>query len=232
MKKLPCLYFYCGDLWKDNDFKSCGWQAQNLWLRMLLLLHDNVPRGEFRRETGEPMPDEQIAKLCEMPMTSFIVLAAELEGNHVFSRIAGAIANRRMLRESQVHELKAKAGKAGAHARWQKDDKPMAGGNATPMASEPTYSSSSSSSSSVSRKNKSESNVHASQIPDHEWIENLKLNHAYQHIDFPVELGKMDAWLSLAKNKHRLKTRQFILNWLNKIEKPLSPEPKKRILYT
>ena len=60
------------------------------------------------------------------------------------------------------------------------------------------------------------------QISDEQWIEELKQNQAYAHIDFQIELGKMDAWLSLPKNKHRRKTRSFILNWLNKIEKPLS----------
>lgn len=57
---------------------------------------------------------------------------------------------------------------------------------------------------------------------DPEWLETLKLNPAYQHIDIACELGKMEAWLTLPKNKARKKTRQFILNWLNKIDKPIN----------
>lgn len=49
----------------------------------------------------------------------------------------------------------------------------------------------------------------------------LKKNPAYAHIDLDRENGKMDAWLGLPANKNRIKTRKFILNWLNKIEAPL-----------
>lgn len=57
---------------------------------------------------------------------------------------------------------------------------------------------------------------------DEDFFESLKTNPAYQHINLPVEIGKMDAWLSLPKNKHRKKTRQFVLNWLNKIDRPIA----------
>jgi len=57
-----------------------------------------------------------------------------------------------------------------------------------------------------------------------DWLQNLKTNPAYQHINFEIEIGKMDAWLTLPKNKHRKKTKQFILNWINKIEKPIAIE--------
>ena len=60
--------------------------------------------------------------------------------------------------------------------------------------------------------------------PLQDWLKNLETNPAYQHIDFEIEIGKMDAWLTLPKNKHRKKTKQFILNWINKIEKPIAVE--------
>lgn len=62
-------------------------------------------------------------------------------------------------------------------------------------------------------------------LTDDEFIAGLKTNPAYTHINFTAELGKMDAWLSLPKNKHRKKTRSFILNWINKIEQPLTAAP-------
>lgn len=49
----------------------------------------------------------------------------------------------------------------------------------------------------------------------------LKKNPAYAHIDMERENGKMDAWLALPANQNRIKTRKFVLNWLNKIEAPL-----------
>ncbi len=58
--------------------------------------------------------------------------------------------------------------------------------------------------------------------PPQDFLESLKKNPAYQHINFETELAKMDAWLLLPKNKRRKKTPTFILNWLNKIEAPLN----------
>jgi len=57
-------------------------------------------------------------------------------------------------------------------------------------------------------------------LTDEQWLAHLKTNPAYTHVDFPRELGKMDAWLSLPKNKGRTMTREFILKWLNKLDPP------------
>jgi hypothetical protein len=62
-----------------------------------------------------------------------------------------------------------------------------------------------------------------STLPDEEWLQALKSNPAYQHIDIPAELGKMDAWLSTQPG--RTKSRRFIVNWLNKVEKPVKVVP-------
>lgn len=56
-------------------------------------------------------------------------------------------------------------------------------------------------------------------MTDDEFLENLKKNPAYSHIDIDFELGKMDGWLSARPD--RQKTRRFITGWLNKIDKPL-----------
>jgi hypothetical protein len=63
----------------------------------------------------------------------------------------------------------------------------------------------------------------AQRLTDEEWLLGLKKNPAYQHIDLPVELGKMDAWL--LTHPGRKKSRQFVVNWLNKIEKPMKVVP-------
>lgn len=66
-------------------------------------------------------------------------------------------------------------------------------------------------------------------LTDDEWLGEIKNNPAYAHIDFSVQIGKMEAWLSLPQNKHRIKSRKFILNWLNRVEKPVQQnvEPSK-----
>jgi len=65
------------------------------------------------------------------------------------------------------------------------------------------------------------------QLSDDEFLKDLKTNPVYRGIDIDRELGKMDAWLST--HKGRQKTRRFIVNWLNKIDKPVEykkPESK------
>lgn len=59
-------------------------------------------------------------------------------------------------------------------------------------------------------------------LSDSEWLDTLQSNPAYQHVDIAYELDKMEAWLTLPKNKARKKTKQFILNWLNKIDRPVN----------
>ena len=67
-------------------------------------------------------------------------------------------------------------------------------------------------------------------LTDTEFISSLKENPAYKGIAIDTELSKMDAWL--LTRPQRKKTRSFIVNWLNKIDKPMEikqPEIKKPI---
>lgn len=51
-------------------------------------------------------------------------------------------------------------------------------------------------------------------LEDQNFLDTLKTNPAYKHINVEHELSKMDSWLSV--NKHRKKTKRFIVNWLNR----------------
>lgn len=64
--------------------------------------------------------------------------------------------------------------------------------------------------------------LRATVLVDSDWLSDLGKNPAYKHINLTVEVGKMDAWLALPKNAKRQKTRSFVLNWLNKIEAPMT----------
>ncbi len=61
-------------------------------------------------------------------------------------------------------------------------------------------------------------------LSDDEWLTSLKNNPAYSHINFEVELGKLDAWLQTARGRGKQKTRARILYWLNGVERPLKTE--------
>ena len=58
------------------------------------------------------------------------------------------------------------------------------------------------------------------------FLETLKTNIAYKHINLEVELAKMDAWLKLPRNKGRKKTERFVLAWLNRIEATIPAQSK------
>jgi len=57
---------------------------------------------------------------------------------------------------------------------------------------------------------------------DEDFISALKSNPAYKEIDIDRELAKMDAWLLLPQARGRKKTKRFILNWLNKVDVPIT----------
>jgi hypothetical protein len=62
---------------------------------------------------------------------------------------------------------------------------------------------------------------------DKDIIGALKANPVYKHIDIDRELLKIDAWL--LANHGRKKTAKFVINWLNRIEVPLSPEKRREM---
>jgi len=61
---------------------------------------------------------------------------------------------------------------------------------------------------------------------DEEWMASLK--DLYPWVDIPIEMKRIDAWLSI--NPRRQKTKRFIINWLNKVEKPLQLKIEKPII--
>jgi len=66
--------------------------------------------------------------------------------------------------------------------------------------------------------------VPGGKLSDEDFLKTLKTNPVYKHINIEQELGKMDTWLST--HPGRQKTRRFVVNWLNKIDKPLETQKK------
>jgi hypothetical protein len=134
----------------------------------------------------------------------------------------------------QLRELKKKAGQAGGQASAQARARPSGSmlvrhrlkqnPTTSPLTSSLQNLQKDSSESSPKDLQKDPSSKNISN--DDVWLAELRNNPAYSHINFPVEFGRMDAWFTLPKNKHRKRTKQFILNWLNKIEAPMTIKPK------
>ena len=54
-----------------------------------------------------------------------------------------------------------------------------------------------------------------------EFVEYLKKTYDWINID--MELKRIDAWI--ATHPDRKKTRRFVTNWMNRIEKPMEKQP-------
>lgn len=60
-----------------------------------------------------------------------------------------------------------------------------------------------------------------------QWWPEVKNSPAYAGIDCERELEKMKVWLTTAKGKHRTLNKGFVVNWLNKIDAPVSGQSSK-----
>lgn len=58
-----------------------------------------------------------------------------------------------------------------------------------------------------------------SRIAEEEFIQSLKNNPAFKHINIDRELIRIDEWLK--RHPGRMKTRKFVIGWLNRQEVPL-----------
>ncbi len=69
-------------------------------------------------------------------------------------------------------------------------------------------------------------------LSDDQFLDSLKSSPAYHGIDIDRELARMDAWLLTPKARGRKKTRQFIVNWLNRIDRPMNGTASEATLFS
>lgn len=60
-------------------------------------------------------------------------------------------------------------------------------------------------------------------VDDDAWVESLQTSDAYKHVDVRSLLSKMVIWCN---NKGKVPTRQRLLNWLNREERPMNVTKK------
>ena len=118
----------------------------------------------------------------------------------------GKLSNQRVIRNLQEKKEKSENGRNAANKRWNNADamQTHSEGNAI---------------SKVSKEKK------GSIVSDYTFLNELRKLYSWFSVD--TELKKIDAWL--LANPHRKKTRRFIINWLNRIEKPMENASKERL---
>ena len=98
MPKSPAFQFYPGD-WLRNDVSGCSLEAQGLWLRMMMIMHDSQIYGQLILN-NEPMSAEFIAKKIGISPKKYANLLKELDSAGVINRNEkGVIFSGRMERD-------------------------------------------------------------------------------------------------------------------------------------
>jgi len=119
------------------------------------------------------------------------------------------ITTKRVQEQKEFRAERSAAGKKGMSSRYQKDNS---------VTTQLQLSNNNKSNEIKSNKKILDSNSATKrQLSDENFI--TKIQQAYSWIDVNTELKKMDVWLMTRPG--RQKTKRFIVNWLNKIDKPI-----------
>lgn len=98
MSKSPAFQFYPGD-WLRDDVSGCSLEAQGLWLRMMMIMHDSQIYGQLILN-NEPMSPEFVAKKIGISPKKYLNLLKELDAAGVINRNEkGVIFSGRMERD-------------------------------------------------------------------------------------------------------------------------------------
>jgi len=165
MSKLPAFQFYPGDWRKDMGVQSLSYHDRGVWWELLCLMHDSEQRGLLILN-GTAMSEEALSRLLGLDKQILTTTLTTLLTTGVACRDeeTGAIMSRRMVRDENLRQIRAEAGKMGGNPTLLKQ-KTTTGVKQTPKQ-KPTPSSSSSVSSSVLKANTPQAAAYA--IPD--WI--------------------------------------------------------------
>lgn len=151
MTKSPSFQFYPGD-WLRNDVSGCSLEAQGLWLRMMMVMHDAQIYGQLVLN-NEPMSAQFIAKKVGITPKKYLNLLKELDAAGVINRKEnGVIYSGRMERDerarqsNRARQTKHRTGQKDGKKDSQSQNKAKDNGKVTPMSGSSSSSSSSSSS--------------------------------------------------------------------------------------
>ena len=223
--KRPAFQFYPGDWLADMRIRMLPWASRGLYMELLCYCW---------REDWIPADSSAIAQLCGCHDLAIVEPCLQLFQPHPSdsSKLIHQRLVEEKLKQDQYREERSLSGKRGAKLRWDsgmRENTSAATGDSSangsaissainqPMAK--NSSSSSTSTSNTSSKEEVGADRKKTYLLDEEfWAE---MRRHYPDIDVEAESRKMDAWL-LAR-PGRKKTRQFVINWLNKVEPALAP---------
>jgi hypothetical protein len=144
MNKRPSFQFYPADWRKDTALQRCSIAARGLWIELMCIAHECEEYGKLG-QNGEAFSHKTLAKLVGLSPQTCKKLLAELERNKVFSRDDnGIIFSRRMIKDEELRNIRAKAGSMGGNPDLLGDLVKQNGKQKPTPSSSSSYSSSSS----------------------------------------------------------------------------------------
>src|SRR2546423_1912035 len=115
MTTRPWMKFYPSAWRSDPALRMCSIGARGLWMEMLCLMHEAVPRGSLLIN-GQEVTERQLSTLAGITLKEANALISELEGAGVFSREENrTIYSRRMRRDDEKAEMDKANGKGGGN---------------------------------------------------------------------------------------------------------------------
>ena len=113
--KNPAFQFYPADWLRDPALRSVSSGARGLWMDILCLMWECVPRGHLQTPSGKPYTTEMICRATgNISKDEVDGWLGELEYSGVLSHTAsGVIYSRRMVRDEHKRVLCSQAGKKG-----------------------------------------------------------------------------------------------------------------------
>lgn len=119
---LPAFPFYFGDWRKAGEIRALDLDVRMIWFEMMGFMWESTERG-YLTLNGKPVSNSVITKMIGIDITTFERALQQMEDFNVFSRRDdGAIYSRKMVRDEEIRQAKAKAGKAGMKKRYGKND--------------------------------------------------------------------------------------------------------------
>jgi hypothetical protein len=119
----PWDKWYWQDYLADTGLAACSLAARGLWIEMLAIMARSEKKG-YLLDGNQKMSEVVLARLARSTVDEIVPLLQELNEHKVFSMTEdGIIYNRRMVREAEISEKRAEAGKIGGLSKKQKSSK-------------------------------------------------------------------------------------------------------------
>lgn len=122
---LPAMPFYFGDWRKAPEIRALDLDVRMIWFEMLGFMWESGERG-YLTINGKPVITKVLTNILGVTPDVMERAMQQLEEFDVFSRREdGAIYCRRMVKDEEIRQLRAKAGTKGMHSRYNKKVKPV-----------------------------------------------------------------------------------------------------------